>query len=51
MLTPPAESQAMAAAIPGASFVSIPASGHLTPMERPGAVAAALSEFFAASLA
>ena len=51
VLTPPAENQAMAAAIPGARFVSIPASGHLTPMERPGAVAAALSDFFAASLA
>jgi len=50
VLTPPAENQAMAAAIPGARFVSIPASGHLTPMERPGAVAAALSEFFAAAL-
>ena len=50
VLTPPAESEAMAAAIPGARFVSIPASGHLTPMERPGAVAAALSEFFAAAL-
>ena len=51
VVTPPAEGQAMAAAIPGASFVSIAGAGHLTPMERPGAVAAALSEFFAASLA
>ncbi len=50
-LTPPAECRAMAEAIPGARFVSIPAAGHLTPMERPGAVAAALSEFFTAALA
>jgi pimeloyl-ACP methyl ester carboxylesterase len=50
VVSPPAEGQAMAAAIPGARFVSIPASGHLTPMERPGAVAAALSDFFAAAL-
>ena len=50
-LTPPAECEAMAAAIPGARYVPIPAAGHLTAMERPGAVAAALSEFFAANLA
>ncbi len=49
-ISPPAECQAMAAAIPGARFLSIPAAGHLTPMERPGAVAAALSEFFATAL-
>jgi pimeloyl-ACP methyl ester carboxylesterase len=51
VISPPAEGQAIAAAIPGARFVSIPASGHLTPMERPGAVAAALGDFFAAALA
>src|SRR5437667_278048 len=50
-ITPPAECEAMAAAIPGARYVPIPAAGHLTPMERPGAVAAALSEFFAENLA
>jgi len=49
-ITPAAECEAMAAAIPGARYVSIPAAGHLTPMERPGAVAAALSEFFAENL-
>lgn len=49
-LTPPAESQAMAAAIPGARLVTIPGAGHLTPMERPGAVASALGDFFAAAL-
>jgi 3-oxoadipate enol-lactonase len=50
VISPPAEGEAMAAAIPGARFVPVPASGHLTPMERPGAVATALSDFFAASL-
>jgi pimeloyl-ACP methyl ester carboxylesterase len=50
-ITPAAECEAMAAAIPGARYVPIPAAGHLTPMERPGdAAAAALSEFFAENL-
>lgn len=49
-LTPPADSQAMADAIPGARLVTIPGAGHLAPMERPGAVAAALSDFFAGAL-
>jgi pimeloyl-ACP methyl ester carboxylesterase len=40
----------MAAAIPGARLVTIAGAGHLTPMERPGAVAAALGEFFGATL-
>jgi 3-oxoadipate enol-lactonase len=51
VISPPAECRAIAAAIPGARFVSIPAAGHLTPMERPGAVAAVLSEFFTPALA
>ena len=50
-LTPPADAQAMAEAIPGSQLVSVPGAGHLTPMERPGAVAAALGDFFAAALA
>lgn len=50
VLTPPADSQAMAEAIPGAKLMAIPGAGHLAPMERPRAVAAALSEFFATSL-
>ena len=49
-LTPPADSEAMASAIPGARLTTIPGSAHLAPMERPGAVAAALSEFFGATL-
>lgn len=49
-LTPPADSRAMADAIPGARLVTVPGAGHLAPMERPGAVAAALSDFFAGAL-
>jgi 3-oxoadipate enol-lactonase len=49
-LTPPADSEAMAAAIPGARLVRIGGAGHLSPMERPGAVAAALGDFFAGAL-
>jgi pimeloyl-ACP methyl ester carboxylesterase len=50
-LTPPSDAQAMAEAIPGARLAEIPGAGHLAPMERPGAVAAALGDFFAAALA
>jgi pimeloyl-ACP methyl ester carboxylesterase len=49
-LTPPEDSRFMAEAVPGALLITVPASGHLTPMERPGSVAAALGDFFAASL-
>ena len=49
-LTPPSDSEAMAGAIPGARLVGIPAAGHLTPMERPGAVARAISELFGEAL-
>jgi pimeloyl-ACP methyl ester carboxylesterase len=49
-LTPPADSEAMAAAIPGARLAVVPGAGHLTPMERPKAVAEALGTFFGASL-
>lgn len=50
VLTPPADSEAMAAAIPNARLTVIPGAGHLTPMEQPKAVARALDEFFAAPL-
>ena len=49
-LTPLAESEAIAAAVPGARIVTIPGAGHLSPMERPRAVAAALAEFFGPAL-
>jgi pimeloyl-ACP methyl ester carboxylesterase len=45
-----AESQTIANAIPGARFVMIPNTGHLTPMESPGLVAQALGGFFETSL-
>jgi pimeloyl-ACP methyl ester carboxylesterase len=51
VLTPPADSEAVAAAIRGARLVTVPGAGHLTPMERPKAVAGALTEFFSAALA
>ncbi len=44
-LTPPAAARAMAAAIPGAQYVAIPAAGHLAPLEQPLAVARALGDF------
>lgn len=50
VLTPPAESRAMFEAIPGAQLVTIAQAGHLTPVEQPRAVAAALSVFFAGNL-
>lgn len=50
VISKPAESRAMADAIPGARFSTIPMAGHLTPMERPKAVAAALSQFFGETL-
>jgi 3-oxoadipate enol-lactonase len=49
-LTPPSDAEAMAAAIPGARQTTIPGAGHLSPMERPGAVAAALGDFFGSAL-
>jgi len=44
-ISPPFEMQAIAAAIPHAEFVVIPNSGHMTTMENPEAVNAALSKF------
>ena len=50
VLTPPADSESMASAIPEARLVKIPGAGHLTPMERPKAVASALGDFFGSAL-
>lgn len=44
-LTPPADAQALAAAIPGARLAVIPGAGHLSPLENPRAVNAALRGF------
>lgn len=43
--SPPAQNQAIAAAIPGARFTVIDASGHMTTVERPEAVTAALRDW------
>jgi 3-oxoadipate enol-lactonase len=45
VITPPADAQAMAAAIPGARFVVIPKAGHLSPLENPRAFNAAVRVF------
>lgn len=46
-ITPLADMRAIAAILPGAEFVVIEGSGHLTPMERPEAVTAALRGWLA----
>jgi pimeloyl-ACP methyl ester carboxylesterase len=47
-LTPPAEAEAMAKAIPGAQFRVVPGAGHLTPLERPAELVEALADFWPA---
>ena len=42
-LTPPDRAEVMAQAIAGARLVTIPGSGHLSPLEQPNAVSAALT--------
>jgi pimeloyl-ACP methyl ester carboxylesterase len=44
-LTPPAEAEAMAAAIPGSTLEVIPGAGHLANLESPSAYHAALTRF------
>lgn len=44
-LTPPADSQAMASAISGAEFVSVPGAGHLSSIEKPEAFTRAVKDF------
>ena len=44
-LTPPADAEAMAAALPDARFTRIAGAGHLAALERPEAVAAELLAF------
>jgi pimeloyl-ACP methyl ester carboxylesterase len=46
-ITPPAEAEAMAGAIPGARLVTISGASHLAPVERPDAVNQALADFLA----
>jgi len=46
-ISPPEEMRQIAAAIPGARLVEVPEAGHMSPMENPAAVNAALREFLA----
>ncbi len=48
VISPPAEMQSIAAAIPGARYVVIPNSGHMTTMENPAAVNQSLLHFIKA---
>jgi pimeloyl-ACP methyl ester carboxylesterase len=50
VLTPPAEAEAMAAAIPGSRVAVIPRAGHLSNLESPSAYDDALARFLAAPL-
>jgi pimeloyl-ACP methyl ester carboxylesterase len=45
VLTPPAESEAMATAIPGSELVAVPGAGHLSNLEAPMAFTEALTRF------
>jgi|HubBroStandDraft_6_1064221.scaffolds.fasta_scaffold154628_3 3-oxoadipate enol-lactonase len=44
-ITPMSEMKTMAQAIPGAQFVEVPAAGHMSPMENPKVVNAAIDRF------
>lgn len=46
-LTPPADHRAMAALVRNARLVTVPRSGHMTPIENPDAVTAALRDWLA----
>jgi 3-oxoadipate enol-lactonase len=45
VITPPAQAEQIAAAVPGAILTKIPAAGHMSPLEQPTAVADALAAF------
>lgn len=47
-ISPPDEMRSIAAAIPGACLVQIADAGHMSPMEKPAEVTAAMTEFLAA---
>jgi pimeloyl-ACP methyl ester carboxylesterase len=46
-VSPPAHMHALAAAMPEARFVEIPDAGHMSPLENPAAVNAAIRDFLA----
>ncbi len=45
-VTPPAQGEALAAALPRARFAAIPGAGHLPPAEQPQRLAAAINAFW-----
>lgn len=47
LISPPADMQTMADAIPGAKFVEIPGAAHMAPLESPPDVNGAIAEFLA----
>jgi len=47
-IAPPAEMRQIAAALPQAQFVEIPAAGHMAPLEQPAAVNKELRKFLGA---
>jgi pimeloyl-ACP methyl ester carboxylesterase len=49
-ITPPEKARTLVSEIPGADLAVIEGAGHLSPMENPDAVAAALAAFFAKAL-
>ncbi|MGH9441683.1 MAG: alpha/beta fold hydrolase [Thermoanaerobaculia bacterium] len=49
-ITPESAAELMASRIPGARRVTIEGAGHLTPMEKPAEVAAAIGDFFQQTL-
>jgi len=50
VITPPGKATAIAAGVAGAELAVIDGAGHLSPMEKPAEVAAALSAFFSKTL-
>jgi pimeloyl-ACP methyl ester carboxylesterase len=49
VISPPAEMQQLAQALPQARYVEIPRAGHMAPLEQPAAVNAAIGEFLTAT--
>ncbi|HEV8321901.1 MAG TPA: alpha/beta fold hydrolase [Myxococcota bacterium] len=49
--TPPAQSEAIARAVPGARLVRVAGSGHMVPVERPAEATQLLADFLAEALA
>ena len=47
VISPAAEMRGIAEAIPGSKYVEIPEAGHMSPMEAPAAVNAAIGAFLA----